>query len=76
MGDAIGNPMNAIKKPIGAKLPACELKSGKNGSWVDTEVVKTWDGITLLRLSCILSGDLVSVSVADLEEIIRWAKGQ
>lgn len=76
MASAIGNPMNAIKKPFGSKLLACELGSGKSGSWVNTRIVEDLNNTPMIQFQSIMTGMVVSVDLADLEEIIRWAKGQ
>ncbi len=63
-----------IRKPIGAKLPSCELPGG---SFVNTEVVEGPDGMPDLRLMNPIAANgvrTVNVSISDLATIVAWAE--
>ena len=59
-----------IRKPIGAKLPMCELPGA---SFVNTEVIESPDGMPDLRLT-MPTGRPVDISISDLEAILRWSE--
>lgn len=58
-----------IQRPIGAKLPLCELPGG---SFVNTEVIEGPDGLPDLRLQH-PTGRPVDLSISDLQAILNWA---
>lgn len=61
-----------IRKPIGVKLPLCELPGG---SFVNTEVIESPDGLPDLRLTSPFStGSSVDISISDLRAILAWAE--
>jgi hypothetical protein len=59
-----------IRKPIGAKLPCCELPGG---SFVNTVVIEAPDGLPDLRLTH-PAGKPLDVSISDLNAIFTWAE--
>jgi len=64
-----------IRKPIGAKLPSCELPGA---SFVNTEVIEGSDGMPDLMMSPSLPGELegdggLIISINDLRAIFNWA---